>query len=37
MIPKNDSIKKDWCDFEESTTYEYAHNEVKAMKTASMK
>jgi hypothetical protein len=37
MIPKHFRTIKEWGEFEEKSTYEYAHAEVKALKTASPK
>jgi len=32
MIPKDKSHIKDWYEFEGASTYQYAHDEVKASK-----
>ncbi len=37
IISKKNSIIKEWREFEERCTYEYAHNEVKALKAKSAK
>ncbi|CAF4917950.1 unnamed protein product [Rotaria sp. Silwood1] len=37
IIPKNERIVKEWYEFEDSFTSEYAHDQVKALKIASMK
>ncbi|CAF2356522.1 unnamed protein product [Rotaria sp. Silwood2] len=37
IIPKKRDTIKEWHNFEDAYTYEYAHDEVKALKTASMK
>jgi beta-galactosidase GanA len=37
MIPKQFHTIKKWREFEEKSTYEYAHAEVKALKTSSPK
>jgi len=37
MISKDEKRIKDWYEFEGASTYEYAHDEVKAAKAASKK
>jgi hypothetical protein len=34
MIPKNKDRIVEWYEFEGASTYEYAHDQVKALKTA---
>jgi hypothetical protein len=37
MISLKESTIKEWCEFEDASTYEYAHGEVKTLKTTSIK
>ncbi|UJR22717.1 hypothetical protein I4U23_025751 [Adineta vaga] len=36
MIPVNEDVEKRWYEFEGASTYEYAHAEVKALKTTAL-
>ena len=37
IIAKDKSLKKQWYEFEDTSTYKYAHGQVKESKTASNK